>query len=249
MKSLVTRRNDHGQQETTRRKKGRIRTQTKTWRKNPGTQYPGPRFHIRGNKDHGRKLHHFKNHTKMIIYSNPYNTQKNIGKAYNDFINCLNVPEETWIVIQDGDIIYLDPRWGTLIETVTETTGKEYDLLGCTTNRVGLIDHLAWGEFNDDDQLRVHQNIATARHSMFYNQIKDTKVVAGYFMLFKYSTWKKVGGFQEDTLAADRNFSHKVLQHGGRLGIMLGLYVFHAYRLHQHGRTNAQQDYKHLKIN
>ena len=72
----------------------------------------------------------------MIIYSNPFRSDKNIGKAYNDFIKCLNVPDDTWIVLQDGDITYLTDDWGKRIEESLALDGEKFGLVGCRTNRI-----------------------------------------------------------------------------------------------------------------
>lgn len=186
----------------------------------------------------------------MIIYSNPYNSQKNIGKAYNDFIRSLNVSGDTWIVLQDGDMMFLTPNWGAIIEHASYTTGKEYALLGCYTNRVGLLDHLVDGKFSDNMDIEYHRQLAWQREKEYYTDIQPIKgPVAGYFMMFQLNTWFEVGGFEENTLQTDINFSKKITATGGQLGLLKGLYVFHAYRLHRQGRYMAQADHSHLIYN
>lgn len=184
----------------------------------------------------------------MIIYSNPYSTSKNIGKAYNDFINALNVPEDTWIVIQDGDILFLTPDWGALIESVSkspETFG--FSLLGCYTNRVGLLSHLHEGYFSENHDIKHHRRIAMDRKNTYGTSIEPIhNIIAGYFMMFQLHTWRFVGGFAEDVITADVDFSQKVINNGGKLGLIKGLYVYHMYRIHREGRTIAQADHKHL---
>jgi hypothetical protein len=47
-----------------------------------------------------------------IFYSNPFDLDKNIGKAYNEYLASINANDDDWIVLQDGDILYLTPDWG-----------------------------------------------------------------------------------------------------------------------------------------
>lgn len=183
----------------------------------------------------------------MIIYSNPYNSQKNIGKAYNDFIRSLNVPEETWIVLQDGDMMYLTPNWGHLIESVVSVHGEKYQLYGCYTNRVGIEHHLVGGVFSNIHDLHLHRIRAIELEKMYNTQVQPINdTVAGFFMLFQIKTWKAVGGFDEGTLIADILFSEKILSRGGKTALIKGLYVYHSYRPELQSREMARATYQHL---
>jgi GT2 family glycosyltransferase len=183
----------------------------------------------------------------MIIYSNPYNSQKNIGKAYNDFIRSLNVPDDTWIVLQDGDIMYLTPNWGSQIESVVATHGEKYHLYGCYTNRVGIEHHLIGGVFSNIHELRFHRIRAEEFEKRYYAKVHEiNSTVAGFFMLFQVKTWKAVGGFDEGTLIADILFSEKILSRGGKTALIKGLYVYHSYRPEICSREMARATYQHL---
>jgi hypothetical protein len=50
-----------------------------------------------------------------IFYSNPFDLNKNIGKVYNEYLSSLNANDEDWVVMQDGDILYLTGDWGKRI--------------------------------------------------------------------------------------------------------------------------------------
>src|SRR5690606_27666121 len=67
--------------------------------------------------------------TPKIWYSNPYSTQKNIGKALNEV--CELVPDDDWIGLQDGDMMYLTTDWGLQIEEALKKYGNEFSLIGC----------------------------------------------------------------------------------------------------------------------
>jgi len=183
----------------------------------------------------------------MIIYSNPYNSQKNIGKAYNDFIRCLKVPDDTWICLQDGDIIFLTPNWGRHVQYVVECHGNNYQLFGCMTNRVGVSHHLLFNNFSNIYDINNHREVAEIVENKCWNEIHEINdTIAGFFMLFQLKTWKAVGGFDEGTLIADILFSEKIINAGGKTALIKGLYVYHDYRPGINVRTLAQASYHHL---
>lgn len=167
----------------------------------------------------------------QIIYSNPYSTEKNIGKALNEF--CELVPENAWICLQDGDIMYLTPDWGRQIAEVIERHGNDFDLFGCVTNRLGrTIQRAPEVDYNNHD-IKYHYEIAVKLRDANYCEVKDitsTRYIAGMFMLFRKSLWNRIK-FQENTPFFDDHFSHSVIQQGGRLGLMTGLYIYHLYRI------------------
>lgn len=164
-----------------------------------------------------------------IFYSNPFRSDKNFGKAINDF--CELMPDDAWIVIQDGDMMYLTPDWGVIIERAIEEHGDKYDLFGCWTNRLNrkskqIIGYPSYDNFDIKEHYHVAEGLAKNQGST----ITDTDLVAGMFMAFKKSTWKKVGGFLENSKAFDTFFSKAVKDSGGKIGLVDQLYVFHLYR-------------------
>jgi GT2 family glycosyltransferase len=173
-----------------------------------------------------------------IWYSNPYSITKNFGGAINKF--CEIVPNDNdWIVIQDGDILYLNHDWGKVIHDTLQAN-TEYDLLGCFTNRLRLPNQLHLGQFNNDHDIRNHFEI-----SKLYSgtEIIPTKNIAGLFMAFRKSTWKLVNGFKENTHSFDTDFCMRLRLRGKKIGLMKGLYVYHSYRIWSQSPT---EDIKHL---
>lgn len=174
-------------------------------------------------------------------YSNPYSREKNIGKALNEF--CAMVPGDSWIVLQDGDIMYLTDYWGTQIEDII-SMNADFDLIGCMTNRLKSNHQLYLGKFSDDSDIRNHIVIAEQLHSSDYDTVEQTeKPIAGMFMLFPKRTWIKYQ-FKENTPTFDTHFSRSILRSGGKIGIAKGLYVFHKYRM---GKPDPKINDKHLK--
>lgn len=166
----------------------------------------------------------------MIHYITPYSTENNIGKAYNEAIDC--VPDEgDWVVLRDGDTMFLTPNWGRVIEENLKLYGGEYALLGAKTNRIGVYHHKVDGMFDRMD-IRDHFQMALNLETVSRNKVQRVGFdIAGFFMAFQKKTWTAVGGFPENTPVFDRIFTRKVRQIEGKVGIMEGLYLFHCYRI------------------
>lgn len=183
----------------------------------------------------------------MIFDITPFRTDKNIGKAYNERIAIL--PKETWIIIRDADCMYLTPDYGKVIEDIIMRYGALYDIIGAVTNRLGSDEMCYGGKFSDNMDIRHHIEIANdVKHD---TGIKEVDICAGFFMMFKKSTWEKVGGFSENILDApytDKRFCAKIKVNGGKIGIAQNLYLFHAYRPWENSRESAQRSTKHLRV-
>ena len=180
-----------------------------------------------------------------IWYSNPYSTEKNIGKAYNEF--CEIVPnEDDWIVISDGDVCYLTHKWGLHIAETIKLHGENFDLITCVTNRLARPIQRYKGEFSENHDMIYHALIAKELEENHWCEVEDItkgKKVAGLLMIFKKSLWNKVK-FRENDIAFDDTFSKELIKRGCKFGMMKGLYVYHFYR----GWSETPiGDRKHLK--
>lgn len=172
----------------------------------------------------------------------PFRTDKNIGLAINEAITTLAASPEDWIIHVDQDVLFLQPDTKAHILNILETT--DYDVLGCMTNRLGLLDQVFRSKF-EEDSISVH--VKTASEAFKYNGdlVVDTDCVAAMLMCFKVSTWQRVGGFDEGKLSFDSLFCHRVKKLGLQIGVMRGIYIFHLYRWNQ---KDPQNYIKHLKV-
>jgi hypothetical protein len=171
---------------------------------------------------------HIKGRPPRIWYSTPFASDKNIGRAYNEF--CEMVPDGDWICLRDGDSLFLHPHWGKQIEDIVIKHGNDYALMGCITNRLRSPRQLYNNAFSEDPDILNHKTIADELYTGWYDQVRNAgHPIAGLLMLFPKSTWKKIQ-FQENTIHFDSLFSQSVLDHGGSVGIMEGVYCFHFYR-------------------
>lgn len=182
-----------------------------------------------------------------VYYFKPYDTSGNIGRAMNE--HCKLVPDDDWIAVMDGDVLFPNPQWGVIVERAIQRYGSQYDLIGCVTNRVGGEHQRVEGMFSEYD-LRAHYEKSIEIED---SSVVDTSGVAGYFMLFRKSTWNKVKGFTEDASKShifDTDFNKRVRAIGGKIGMIKGLYALHLYRIWEGDNvTKVRNSTKHLFIN
>jgi GT2 family glycosyltransferase len=160
----------------------------------------------------------------------PYTNEKNLGKAYNEY--CELVPnDDDWIVIKDGDVMFLTPDF---FELITEHISEHPDtgIFTCLTNRIGTLSQLYEGKISEIRDIGYHREIAMSIRNNKTTTLTNYPV-SSLVMCFKKNTWKDVGKFREDKkfLGVDYDFSHKILNNGLDIRIMNNIYVFHYYRL------------------
>jgi hypothetical protein len=161
-----------------------------------------------------------------IWYSNPFSLEKNFGKAINEF--CELIPNnEDWIVIQDGDMMYLQPDFGRVIHDHIQANKDKFALFGCMTHRLANPKQCHNGELSDDHNILNHLEINKVYSG---TECIDVTGIAGLFMAFTKGTWLKVGKFKENDYTVDTDFCVKVRNKGMKIGLMKGLYIYHQYR-------------------
>lgn len=179
-----------------------------------------------------------------IFYLQGYDLKANIGKAYNNHIQYL--PDDSWICITDHDSAFLVPECGQQLHDIILKHGNDYDLLGCVTNRLRGLHQLHNNEFSYDHDINNHFKIACDRYKDFYSDVEPISGVAGVLMLFKKSTWEKIGGFVEGSVACDTIFNQSISKQGGKIGLMKGVYLYHLYRIWEDTYDKAINSISHL---
>lgn len=174
-----------------------------------------------------------------IFYISPYRADKNIGKALNEAIEGLDAGSEDWICHCDMDVMWLRPDSKKQLEEILSAT--DFDILGPTTNRLGLDYQLAEGLFDVVD-IKVHIDVANRLHEQNYGKVVEIdRPLAAFCLCFKVKTWEKLGGFIEKNIQFDWLFSEMARKNGMRLGFMRGIYLFHLYRM-----GKDKNDFSHL---
>lgn len=177
-----------------------------------------------------------------IRHITPFSTSLNIGGEYNKCIS--ELPNDCWVVLRDGDTMFLTPDWGKQIEEII-TANPDYDLITCMTNRIGVADLCVPGMFGETD-IQKHVDKATLIKAWDWDnrfKVEPTFLAPGMLMIFHKSVWVKAGGFEENTIFFDKRFSKAVSNYGGKIGVAKGLYLFHLYRW---GQDKPKEYREHL---
>lgn len=176
-----------------------------------------------------------------IRYITPYSSSLNIGGEYNQVIS--ELPDDCYIVLRDGDTMFLTSDWGKHIEDII-LANPDYELITCMTNRIGFKDICCELMFDVSD-LHDHVYVAKERSRVFGSLVTPTYAAPGMLMIFHKSVWAKVGGFKPNSIYFDKEFSKDVTKSGGKIGAARGLYLFHLYRF---GQSNPKAYKEHLKL-
>lgn len=179
----------------------------------------------------------------MIHILEPYRTDKDLGKAYNDAISL--IPDEDWVCVKDIDCMFLTPDAPAMMQKYVElhpNTG----VFTCFCNRVSPLayEQLLGGRVSEESNMLFHIEKAQAQRSIFP---KITPIlrgeISGYIMLFSKKTWLE-NKFDEGIgcLAVDTYWSRRIIEQGKSIVRMDGIYIWHTYRL-----WKAINDKEHLK--
>lgn len=180
-----------------------------------------------------------------LFFIHTFRLDANIGKGYNEHIK--HLPDDSVIVITDSDTNFLLRDFGKQIHDIAETKLDEFGLIGAVVNRVGGLHQCYNEEFSNNHDMRHHTDIARKIQSECYGVVEETTGVAGCFMMFRKSTWQKVGGFKEGTIKADTFFNKAIrIQGHGKIGLAKGVYLYHCYRIENTINSLAKEDNNHL---
>lgn len=164
----------------------------------------------------------------MIWHATPW-LSGDIGGGLNAFVERL--PEDAWVCLRDGDTIWLTPDWGDQVERVVAEHGERFAVIGAMTNRLRSPHQLHGGIMSADPDIGRHRDIALKRWAEHGTAVQPLHrgVLAGMCLIFPKRVWTE-HPFEERSIRYDLTFSMAVRAGGGRLGIALGLYLFHLYR-------------------
>ena len=176
-----------------------------------------------------------------VFHFIPWNSDKNIGKSYNQHMSLIGTND--WGCFLDGDAVHTTTYFGSRIEDIIKTN-PNFSLFTCYTNRIGCSYQLAPGSNWNSNDMGLHRNFGETiwnKNTTSVLDITNSSEMSGVLILIKKSTWEQVGGFKEEKmLTVDNDIHRKVKNLGGKVGLMKGIYVQHWYR---GGNIN---DRKHL---
>jgi GT2 family glycosyltransferase len=159
----------------------------------------------------------------MIYHNSPQRSDKNIGRAYNDFMELLK-PED-YAAFTDLDTCFLTREQPNFIEQAI----SEYPDTGmfvCYTNRLGNQDQLLnIKDYNTD--IAYHVRIAKEQQELPFSVRPLKGLPGGMLMVIKKATWEKVGRFVDGFLGVDNNYGFRLLHNGYKILLIENLYIFH----------------------
>ena len=168
----------------------------------------------------------------MIYYTVPYDSNKNIGEYYNNFVDI--VPNDNdYICFIDADTIFTIPNYGHVIESAIKSY-PDVDCFTCYTNRVNCKWQVPDGCDISTDDYKYHRNFGEKLFENYGSECIDmtkSQLFSGMFFIIKKSSWIKIGGaISKGMLGIDNNIQQKLINNGMKLYLIKGLYVFHWHR-------------------
>jgi len=167
----------------------------------------------------------------VIYYFNPYSTDKDLGKAYNDYMALLP-NQDDWACLTDGDTMFLMPDYGHQIQQIIDLH-PDTGLFTCLTNRVGCLEQCYNRHISNERDILKHKRIASDCYARKHQVKQLHGIISGHCMIVQKKTWEEVGKFPEGIgiLSVDNGFSQKILDHKKKILLMEGVYLLHYYRM------------------
>lgn len=168
----------------------------------------------------------------MIYYSIPWNSDKNIGEYYNDFMRKLD--DEDFGCFIDYDAMFTTSTYGKQLEDIIKKY-PDCGLFTCLTNRIGC----RWQRFGswDENDINKHRDIGDSLQRLCYSEVQDVsdkpqfEAMGGVMIMIRKSTWRSIGQFKEDgILGVDNDIYWKAQRADQKIYLMKGVYVYHWYR-------------------
>lgn len=167
-----------------------------------------------------------------IWFNIPWSQEKNLGKAYNDFMEF--IPEDDYACFLDGDAMFLTTYFGKQLYDIVEKY-PECGVFTCMTNRIGCLWQRQSGQWDDDD-ISSNKILAENLQSVYDTKCFDVTnlgtdhPMGGVLILISKKAWRKVGGFADGILGVDNKLHWACIEHGEKVFLMEGVYVYHWYR-------------------
>jgi len=173
-------------------------------------------------------------HFSLFFFA-PYSIEKHLGKAYNTYMEM--VPsDDDWVCFIDRDVLFLTPDYGHQIREII-IQNIEAGLITCLTNRIGCKIQLYQQIMSEDSNILTHRKLAQELQQNYRHTVENIQgPISGFLMVIRKKVWKDIR-FNENKnlLGVDREFSRRLAGKGYSILLMRGVYVFHYYRLAEHG--------------
>jgi len=161
----------------------------------------------------------------------PKDKHTNLGWVYNNFMAM--VGDDDWVCFLDHDATFTTRDWYTQLETIVETN-PEYGMFTCMTNRIYMGYQKLRGVDRDNHDIKYHRVVGKKQQTMCANQVvmlnNVNQLLSGVVILINKKTWKQTGGFANGFLGVDNKIHSDCIDNNIKVGLMLGVYVYHWYR-------------------
>jgi GT2 family glycosyltransferase len=178
----------------------------------------------------------------VIIAASPYQRDKNLGGAYNEFMERLK--EGDWAALIDHDAMFTTTDWHQQIEDAIEEDDGGTGLFTCRTNRIGCGWQKAAGADPKIHDIAYHRSIGRALAKARWSQTMDVtrwealpsrKPLSGVLMVISKIAWEDVGGFKNGFLTVDNDMHARMRRKNKAVKLLEGVYVYHWYRAEGRG--------------
>jgi len=159
-----------------------------------------------------------------------YNTEGNLGKAYNECVELLD--DDDWFFFLDHDATFVQRDWYKKVKEIIEKY-PQYDLFTTPMNRCGSPYQLIQGVDKNNHDIRYHREIGKVLFNIEGEEVVDitkSSLLSGVTIIGQKKGWDKIGGAKDGFLGVDNDIHAKYRDHGMRVGLIRSLYVYHWYR-------------------
>lgn len=171
----------------------------------------------------------------MLFISEPYRQDKNLGKAYNDFMSML--PDDGVAILKDIDTCFVLPD--TPYHLLEYHKLYPNALLTCFTNRLSplAVPQLIGGKPSEDGNMKTWIELAQLKKKSLYGVTQIRQDISGFLMVLSKSFWKRFP-FPENPypdkggcIGVDTAHNRQVREAGEKIYRCDGCFVYHGYRM------------------
>ncbi len=166
----------------------------------------------------------------MIYCATPFADDRNLGRAYNEFLDLLK--EDDWAIFIDHDAIWTTPHWYDQI--VSATKAPRVGCVTAVTNRIWCRYQLAAGADPNNHDMRYHRQLGERLQTKYGSTAIDVTLreppISGVVLAVSKAAVLHSGGFRKGLLGVDNALHRSMRAAGYRVLLMPGLYVYHWYR-------------------
>lgn len=172
----------------------------------------------------------------MIWYFTPYALDKKFLPEIDRYFSIVTNPND-WVVLMDGDIAFLRPDFGQVINKYTKQH-PDTGLFTCYASRCHYQCQVPKIGNMDSDSILFHKKVADLLFLSNYGKVKEmNRRIAGHLMVIQKRTWLQIREevfittTGKNILGVDTKISNALLRAGFKIRLMRELYVFHYLRM------------------